>query len=57
MVDGIELIALRVVQSWKSEVGQVRNSGCHSKEEGKVTRQKHIRAGGCLGVGRISEER
>lgn len=51
MVDGIELIALRVVQSWKSEVGQVRNSGCHSKEEGEVTRQKHIRAGGVFGCG------
>lgn len=54
--DGIELIPLRVVQAWKFEVGQVRNSGCHSKEEGKITGQKHIRARGCLGVGRISEE-
>lgn len=40
------MIALRVVQGCKSEVGQVGNPGCHCEKEGTVTVPKHIGAWG-----------
>lgn len=45
MEDGIGLIALRAVQGWKSEAGQVGNPGCHCEKEGTVTVPERIRAG------------
>lgn len=45
MGDRIRFIALRAVQGWKAEVGQVGNPGCHCEREGRVTVPKRIRAG------------
>lgn len=45
MKDGVALMALRTVQGWKSETGQVGKPGCHCEKEGMVKVPKHIRAG------------